>query len=159
MLRAGPLIIAKMNATITPLSVQQRLAQSPKIVLFDATCVLCSAWTGFLMPRDPQGHMQLVSVQSPLGQQLLAHFGFPTDHFDTMLYIEHGIVYTESDAFFNIVAQLPAPWCWLPVFRIIPARLRNMLYRLIARNRYRWFGQYEQCQIPPADHTQRFLHD
>jgi predicted DCC family thiol-disulfide oxidoreductase YuxK len=149
-----------MNAKTTDhMPLQQRLAQSPKMVLFDATCVLCSAWTGFLMPRDPHGHLQLVSVQSSLGQQLLAHFGFPTDHFDTMLYIEHGTAYIESDAFFRIVAQLPAPWRWLPVFRIIPASIRNRLYRLIARNRYRWFGQYDQCQMPPADRTQRFLHD
>lgn len=111
------------------------------------------------MPRDPDGHLQLASVQSPIGQQLLTHFGFPTDHFDTMLYIENGKAYTESEAFFRVVAQLSAPWCWLPSFRIIPASIRNRLYRLIAHNRYRLFGQYDQCHIPSADRMQRFLHD
>jgi len=128
-----------------------------RVVLFDAVCVLCHGWTKFLLRYDTQQRFKLCSVQSEQGQAILAHFGYPTDQFDTMLYVEAGQAYQKTDAFLRIMAQLPRPWCWLRVMRLFPARARDWLYDRIARNRYRIFGQYQQCALPSSEHRARFL--
>lgn len=132
------------------------VAPQHRIVLFDAVCVLCHGWTGFLLARDHSATLTLCSVQSPEGQAILAHFGYPTDHFDTMLYVQDGVAYEKTEAFIRVITQLPR-WSWLRLMRLCPAVVRDGLYDRIAQNRYHWFGQYTQCAVPPKQHQQRFL--
>ena len=69
--------------------------------------------------------------------------------------IEEGRAYVRSEAAWRIAARLQAPWSWLKVLRFVPGR--DALYRLVARNRYRWFGKKEFCWRPTAELTSRFL--
>lgn len=133
------------------------LQPDDRVVLFDSVCVLCHGWTKFLLRYDTQQRFKLCSVQSEQGQAILAHFGYPTDHFDTMLYVEAGQSFEKTDSFFKIMAQLPRPWCWLRVLLFCPRVIRDWLYDRIARNRYRLFGQYQQCVMPSAEHRARFV--
>ncbi len=43
------------------------------------------------------------------------------------------------------------------VFRPLPRGLRDRLYRLLARNRLRWFGQLAVWYRPDAAHADRFF--
>ena len=128
-----------------------------KIVLFDAHCVLCQNWTKFLTRYDLQAQFKLVSVQSALGQRLLKTYHFPLDQFDTMLYIEHGTVFTHSTAFIKIIVQLGLPWRFAKIAQLIPKILRDPIYSLIAKNRYHWSGKTETCLVPNAKLKQHFL--
>lgn len=128
-----------------------------KIVLFDAQCLLCQQWTKFLIKYDRTATFKLVSVQSPLGQRLLETLHFPTDHFDTMVYLDHGKVFTKSTAFLNIIAELGLPWRLAKIAKISPSALRDPLYDLVAKNRYQWFGKTESCLVPNAKLKQHFL--
>ncbi len=119
--------------------------------------MLCSGWTRFVHRHDPAGRFRLASVQSPTGQALLAWAGLPQDRFDTMAYIENGQVYTHSTAFLRIMRHFPWPWRILAVGQLTPALLRDPLYTLIARNRYRWFGRYEHCPLATPDLAARLL--
>lgn len=108
-----------------------------KIVLFDAECVLCNHWTQFLIRFDRHAQFKLASVQSSLGQQLLKHFDFPTNYFDTMLYLDHGKIFTESTAFLKIMQSMPYPWFFIQIGLLTPTKIRDPLYRIVAKNRYR----------------------
>jgi predicted DCC family thiol-disulfide oxidoreductase YuxK len=112
-----------------------------------------------LIKHDQARKITLATVQSNAGQQILARFGMPQDHFDTMMYLEGDTLYTQSEAFFKVMAQLPMPWPVLCVFRIIPLTIRNWMYDRIALNRYALFGKYDQCLLPNKDHQARFLPD
>jgi predicted DCC family thiol-disulfide oxidoreductase YuxK len=96
-------------------------------------------------------------VQSDIGQKILSHFGLPTDHFDTMVYIENEKLYIKSSAFLKAISGFPLPYKLLAAFWIIPAPIRDWMYDRIALNRYKIFGRYEQCMLPTADHLERFL--
>jgi predicted DCC family thiol-disulfide oxidoreductase YuxK len=130
-----------------------------RVLLFDGVCKLCNAWVRFLIRHDPQQRFRLASVQSVQGQALLAWFGLPTDHFDTMALVENGQLLLRSDALLRIVAQLPGFWRFLAWLRIIPRPVRDWCYDRIALNRYRLFGRYDSCLLPGADHARRFLND
>jgi predicted DCC family thiol-disulfide oxidoreductase YuxK len=133
------------------------LQHHENLILFDGVCKLCNAWSNFIIRHDRQRRFRLASVQSPEGQAVLAHFGYPTDRFDTMLVVRHGACLEKSEAFFAVMAELGFPWKALLAFKLIPSRLRNWLYDRIALNRYAIFGKYDYCALPSPDHAGRFL--
>lgn len=71
--------------------------------------------------------------------------------------MEGGVAYTKSNAALRIAAHLPAPYSYLPWTAIVPACLRDAVYSCVATNRYRWFGQSEECMRPTPDNLARFL--
>jgi predicted DCC family thiol-disulfide oxidoreductase YuxK len=142
-----------MSSTNLPPNV----SSTDKIILFDGVCKLCNAWSNFIIQHDHQHAFKLCSVQSQEGQNILKHFGLSTEVYETMLYVEGGVFYQQSDAFFEVVAKLGLPWKAVCIFRIIPKPIRNWLYDRIALNRYRLFGKYDYCSLPTADHEARYL--
>ena len=137
----------------------EQLIQSHNIILFDGVCVLCSAWADFMIKHDQSCQFKLVSVQSNIGQQLLTYCHLPTDHFETMVLLENGQCYTESTAFVRIMQQLDFPYRSLKYARVVPQTIRDFAYRRIALNRYRLFGQTEQCYRVTPETQQHFLLD
>ncbi len=142
-----------MNKQTTP----PHMTKEDKVILFDGVCKLCHFWSQFTIKYDKKRVFKLASVQSPEGQRILAHFGMPTDQFDTMLYIENNLSHEKSDAFLKIIRQFPLPWRALFIFSVIPKAIRDWGYDRIALNRYVLFGKYDQCILPTADHKSRFL--
>lgn len=133
------------------------VAENDCVILFDGVCKLCNVWTQFIVKVDTQQRFMLCSVQSPEGQIILTHFKMPTDHFDTMLYVEGNQVFDKSDAFLNVVKKLGLPWRLLYLFKILPKGIRNWLYDRIALNRYYLFGKYDTCMLPSEENEHRFL--
>lgn len=135
------------------------LQAGDRVVLFDGVCKLCNGWSRFLIRHDRAGKLKLCSMQSAQGQAILAWFGMPQDHFDTLLYVEGDQALKRSDAILAILRQLPAPWRWLGALCVIPRGVRDRTYDPIARNRYRLFGRHAHCQLPRPQDRERFLHD
>ena len=129
---------------------------SPALVLFDGVCNVCNASVTFIIDRDPAGRFQFASLQSAVGQEVLRRLGRPAADFDSVILVENGRFYEKSDAALRIARHLRG-WRWAWIFRFIPKFLRNLLYNLIARNRYRWFGRRETCRVPTAEERERFL--
>ncbi len=146
-----------MSASLTRPTPAPFLAPGETVVLFDGVCKLCNGWAKFLIRHDRHQRVRLATVQSPEGQALLAWAGLPLDAFDTMAVIRNNHYWVRSEAFFEVVAQLPAPWPVLRLFRIFPRPLRDWAYDRIAFNRYRLFGKYDACLMPTPDHQRRFL--
>jgi predicted DCC family thiol-disulfide oxidoreductase YuxK len=133
------------------------VAKNDRVILFDGVCKLCNAWSQFIIKYDKQQRFKLCSVQSPEGQSILHHFKMPTDHFDTMLYVEGNQFFEKSDAFLKVINKLGMPWRLLYIFKIIPKAIRNWLYDRIALNRYSLFGKYDSCMLPSTENESRFL--
>jgi predicted DCC family thiol-disulfide oxidoreductase YuxK len=126
------------------------------LILFDGVCNFCCASVQFIIARDPAGYFQFASQQSALGQQKLVEAGLPLS-MDTFVLIENGIARTRSAAALNVAARLTFPWPLCVVFRLVPAFIRDAAYEVIARNRYRWFGQKESCWVPTPEIRVRFV--
>lgn len=127
------------------------------VVLFDGYCNLCSGAVQFIIKRDKKKKFRFASLQSQVGSAILKKYGLAAVKADSVVLILHGRAYTESTAALLIALHLSVPWPLLYVFIIVPSFLRNAVYRFIARNRYRWFGRFEECWLPDEELRQRFL--
>jgi predicted DCC family thiol-disulfide oxidoreductase YuxK len=132
-------------------------ASPPAVLLFDGVCNLCSGAVRFIIPRDPRGRFRFASLQSAAGERLLAELRIDRQALDSIILVEHGHWYAESDAVLRIANLLGGAWRLFGVFRLIPRPLRDRLYRLVARHRYRWFGRKEVCWLPTPELRARFL--
>lgn len=135
---------------------QGTLAKHP-IIVFDAECVLCSANAQFVLRHDTHGRFRLASMQGEVGSALYRRFGIDPADPETMILVDGDCLLRDSDAVLAIYAGLGWPWRTMAVFRLVPRVLRDLVYRLIARNRYRLFGRREACFVPRADQTERIL--
>lgn len=134
------------------------LQQPPHpVIFFDGVCNLCTGSVQFIIKHDPKQYFRFASLQSELGQQFLQQNGLSANTFDSFIVWENGKYYTESTAALRVARKLSGLWPALYAFILLPAFIRNSVYRLIARNRYRWFGKKEACWIPTAELNSLFL--
>lgn len=133
------------------------LPQDQGVLLFDGVCNFCNGSVNFIIDHDSKRYFRFAALQSEAGQAILRHFGLPLSDFDTMIVVENGKYYRKSTAALRIARHLGWPWSLGAIGLMIPAFLRDLGYSLIARNRYKWFGQQDQCRIPTPDIRSRFL--
>ena len=129
-----------------------------KIVLFDGGCNFCDRSVQFIIKRDPKGIFAFASLKSMAGQQLLREYQIP-EELDSLILVDplNHKYYTKSSAALNISRNLTALWSILYIFKLIPRSIRDKVYDLIARNRIKWFGKKEQCELPSPEIRKRFL--
>ncbi len=118
-------------------------------VLYDGVCVLCSAWFRFVAARDPAARFRFVAIQDPFGRAMAARLGIDPDTPQTNAVVIGGRAWLRSDSALQILRRLPG-WSWAGLFLAVPRALRDPLYGLVARNRYRLFGRSVACIVPDA---------
>lgn len=127
------------------------------VIVFDGVCVLCSAWARFVIRHDGDKRFRLLAAQSPLGVALYRHYGLDPVDYETNLLIEEGLVYVKSEGSIRMFERLGWPWAAVRVARLLPLQMRDRLYQLVARNRYRLFGRRDTCLVPAPEDRDRFL--
>src|SRR6266545_5452736 len=123
------------------------------VILFDGVCNLCNAAVGFVISRDPAGRFRFASLQSEAGQRLLAEHGLSGAPLSSVVLIEQGRAHTRSAAGIRIARRLASPWLRALAYlgAALPPALRDYVYDLVARHRYRWFGRTDACRMPTPE--------
>ena len=129
--------------------------QNP-IILFDGYCNLCSYWVHFILNHDSKKKFRFCALHSPASQKLLNGFKFP-DQNNTVVLLMNNLTFTKSTAALKILKELGGLWSMFYVFIIIPRFIRDAVYDLIAKYRYKWFGKKVQCHIPSVDERIFFI--
>jgi len=127
------------------------------VVFFDGVCNLCNWSVDFVIRRDPKGVFKFASLQSDVAAKLLVAHDVDPEALQTIILLKNNRVYYRSDAVLEICKDLSGLWPLLSVFRVIPRSIRDAVYLLISRNRYRWFGQRDTCRVPTPQEQERFL--
>ena len=133
------------------------------VLLYDGECGLCNGVVRFLIRHDPEGRLRFAPLQSPLAQGYLRLQGLPADDFGSLVFVPDwndrgpGRFLLRTAGALACFAELRGAWRMVSWLRIIPAFLRDPVYRLIARTRYRLFGIYRSKPLPDPAWTQRFL--
>ena len=126
------------------------------VILYDGVCVFCSRWVQFVVARDKQARFRFTAIQSPYGTRLAQALGIDADDPDTNAVIHGGVAYFKSDGALTVLSHLPR-WRWTRALFWVPKPLRDAVYNLVARNRYRIFGKFDACFIPGADMRARVV--
>lgn len=133
------------------------IPEDKAIVIFDGVCNFCDASVRFLMNRDPRGRFLFASNQSESGSSLLRGFGIEPDSVQSVYLVDGARIWSKSGAALQIARRMPFPWRLGAVLVVVPRFLRDWVYDLIARNRYRLFGKAESCRLPTERERDRFL--
>lgn len=127
------------------------------IILFDGVCNLCNGFVQFVIKRDEKARFKFASLQSEIGQEILHKHNLPVDELTSVIYVQNEKVFLRSEAALRIAAQLDGIWELSRILLVFPTPLRDFVYNIIAKNRYRIFGKREECMLPTAELKSRFL--
>lgn len=133
--------------------------ENTPVVIFDSHCMLCDYWVNLLLKYDKRKMFLFAGQNSEFTNSLKDQLS------QSGIRIEEGVVlfyknrfHSEADAILKVSSILGGGWKVLTIFKFVPRKLRNSVYRLIAKNRYKWFGKKEpSCDQSNVDHLNRFL--
>jgi predicted DCC family thiol-disulfide oxidoreductase YuxK len=149
-------------ALASPQAQATATAAGAHLVLYDGVCGLCNHLLQFLFRHDRRGAFCFASLQSATGRAMLARYGGNPDEPDSFHVVADfqapsARAIRKSDAAVFVASQLGWPWRGLRVAGRLPTPFRDFLYDVVARNRYRIFGRYEQCLVPSDEMRSRFV--
>jgi predicted DCC family thiol-disulfide oxidoreductase YuxK len=127
------------------------------IILFDGVCNLCNSSVQFVIKHDPAAVFRFASLQGKTGQQLLKQYSLSSNDLNSFVLIRDNKAYTRSAAALTVAKQLTGFTRLLYGFIIVPPFIRNAVYNLIAKNRYKWFGKKDSCMLPTTALQSRFF--
>jgi len=139
------------------------MADAPKpIVLYDGVCGLCNRLVQFILRRDRRDAFRFASLQSDLAAEILARHSMARDLNSVNVVLHHQQpderILDRSDAIQFVLKELGGVWAFaVNIGNLLPRPLRDSLYDLVARNRYRIWGKYDTCQLPDPRHRAKFL--
>ncbi len=127
------------------------------VVLFDGVCNFCNYWVNFAIKRDRKNLLRFTPLQGETAKKILPPFHINVNKLSSVILIENGKAYTQSSAALRISRHLSGSWKLLYGLIIFPKFLREFVYNIIARNRYKWWGKRNECMIPSQELRNRFL--
>ena len=127
------------------------------IVVFDGVCNLCNGLVRFILKLDRKEIFRFVWMQSDTGQELYKRFSLDFSKENSVILILDEKVYSHSTAVLLILKMLGGFWKLFYALIVIPKFFRDDVYNFIARNRYKWFGRKDECEMPEEKYRTRFL--
>jgi len=139
-----------------------REGKATVVILYDGVCGLCNRGVWFVLKRDRTGAFRFASLQSSAGREILARHGIAPNALDTFYVVQDfelagERVLSKSSAAIYTAERLGGVWKAATVLRVLPPRVRDLVYDTIARHRYRMFGRYDTCPLPEARYRDRFI--
>ena len=134
------------------------LPEHKKLILFDGVCNLCNNTVQYVIKHDDKDRFRFAALQSEIGQSIIDKYQIDTSKVDSiLLYSEKHGLKIKSTAALHIAQHLGFPDRLLSIFLIVPPFIRNWVYDFVAKNRYKWYGQREECMIPTPELKSKFL--
>ena len=141
------------------------------ILFFDGVCGLCNRFVDFMLRSDSQHRFRYSPLQGETARRLLGMDGEAGDHqanapppggpqcgdLQSFVFLEKDAFYEQSNAVLLAMRRLGGAWRLIAVLYVFPRPLRDFVYRIVARNRYRWFGRRDACRLPTPEERNRFL--
>ena len=116
------------------------------IVFYDGLCNLCNGFVRMVVRQDSEEKILFCPLQDPASEQVRKELGQEFD-FTSVIALAQGDFYLHSDVTFLIAEKLGGFWLLLYPLKFIPKKIRDAVYDWVARNRYKWFGKKETCDI------------
>lgn len=129
------------------------------LILFDGVCNFCDQSVQWIIRQDKSNQFFFASLQSPLGQQVLSHYGIDRGQIDSVVYLRNQKAHIKSTAALYVLKDLGGWMSAIFIFILLPTFLRDFIYDQFAKRRYLLFGKKEECMIPSKEMRNKFLND
>lgn len=139
------------------LNLPSDLVHKQPIVFFDGECSLCSSSVKFLLRHNHSKNMRFASLQSDAGYRITELAGYEFKQYDTILLLQDNKLFSYSTAAIKITEHLNFPWNYFRILIIVPAFIRDFLYSIIVKKRYKWFGKEPFCLTDGEKYQERFI--
>jgi predicted DCC family thiol-disulfide oxidoreductase YuxK len=127
-----------------------------KILFFDGVCAMCNGLVAFLFRRDKEHRFKFAPLQGQAAQERIPEYAH--GDLNTVVFLdEKGRFFTESDAIICAIASLGGFGKAILLLNIFPKFLRDGVYRMVAKNRYRWFGTTPSCALLTKEQRKQVL--
>ncbi len=140
----------------TPAGASRTRPLEHPIIFFDGVCAMCNRFVDLILRADGREVFRFAPLQGETARALLPPLGGDPREW-SMVYLDERGIHDQSDASLEVYRRLGGAWWLLGLLRFVPRFIRNPAYRLVARNRYRWFGRRDSCRLPSAEEKARFL--
>lgn len=126
-----------------------------RLLVYDGQCLLCNRFIQFILKRDKNAHFYFSTYR-----------GLPTDidqrglkvaKENSISYQRHGKWHQRSSAVLLIYQDLFGKLHYSQLAWLAPRFVRDFLYDIVAKNRYKWFGKKESCMLPDPAFKARFI--
>jgi predicted DCC family thiol-disulfide oxidoreductase YuxK len=125
------------------------------VVVYDGVCMLCNRMVQYLLRNDQQ---QLLTFSTFQGlPDVISKNGLQFPLEESISYYRKGRWWQQSSAVLLIYKDVFGSWHWSQLAWIFPRFLRDFVYRIVAKNRYRWFGKHAHCVLPTPAQRDRFI--
>lgn len=133
------------------------MSSDHKIILFDGVCNLCNGSVNFFITRDKKDIFRFAALQSDIGIELQKKLNIDHENIESFILIDANKYYRKSTAALKVAGILGFPYNLLYPLLLIPPFIRNIVYNIIAKYRYKWFGRKEYCRVPTPEEKAKFL--
>ena len=134
--------------------------EDKKIIFFDGVCNLCNGFINYVINRNKSKSIYYCTLQSDIAKSTLKNYNnlILEKKFTTIYYYSNGNLYNKSSAILHIFLELSTFQKIIArVLFVIPKFIRDSIYNIISRNRYKLFGKKETCRLATKEEKQQFL--
>lgn len=133
------------------------MSSDHKIILFDGVCNLCNGSVNFFITRDKKDIFRFAALQSDIGIKLQKELNIDHENIESFILIDGPRYYKKSTAALRVAGMLGFPYSLLYPLLLIPPFIRNIVYDIVAKYRYKWFGRKSTCRVPTPKERKKFL--
>jgi predicted DCC family thiol-disulfide oxidoreductase YuxK len=124
-----------------------------EIIIFDGECFICNRFYKWLLRNDKKNHFMFTNIQS----KFYNNNSYIDKSKDSIIVIRNNKILYESDAIKYIFKKIETQLLLRFILSICPSVISNFIYRIIAKNRYNFFGKKETCYIPTEEEKKKFI--
>ena len=135
----------------------EKTSSGRPLILFDGMCILCSGFIQYVLKLDKKDIFRFGLLQSENVRHMLRRYDPNISSLSSIVLVEGERIAVESDAVLKIARNLGGAWSLVYLFIIIPKFIRDGVYRIISRHRYRLFGKRDVCMIPSPEVLDKFI--
>lgn len=127
------------------------------VILFDGVCNFCNSRINFIIRHDKHDYFRFAPLQSEVAKKILKENNLPENAMESFVLVENKKAFQKTSAALRIAKHLNGLWPVFYGFLIVPPFLRDIVYNIIAKNRYKWWGKKEMCMVPTEEVRKKFL--
>lgn len=125
------------------------------ILFYDGTCAFCSRAVRWVLRHDRRGELRFAPLQGET-YAAIDHASKPTD-VSSLVLVRDDQIYTMSSASVRMLQAMGGIWSPLgALLWLVPKPLRDLGYRVVAKNRFRFAGRTDPATdacLMPTDAT------